>query len=145
MNPNDEKFTINWEDLKFLIEYANQGVMFSGQGAPKDDHILALETKIKKIEEKFDYKARVQRARQKEKQRFKEIAEREMQEEFKPIKAKVLELSTKFSRLFLKEIAEELKLKNTSIIRQAIEDMIIKKEINAKYFASSESVVFELK
>jgi len=145
MNPDEEEFTINWDDLKFLIEYANSGVLFQSQGAPKDDHILALEAKIKEIEGKFDYKARVQRARQQEKQRFKEIAEREMQEEFKPIKAKVLELSTKFSRLFLKEIGEELKLKNTSIIRQAIEDMIIKKEINAKYFASSESVVFELK
>jgi len=128
MNPNDEKFTINWEDLKFLIEYANQGVI-----------------KIKGLEGKFDYKTRVQRDRQAVVMRRREEEERKEQEELKPIKTKILELSTKFSRLFIKEIAEECKIKRPGLIRRAIEDMIEKNEINAKYFASSESVVFELK
>ena len=145
MNPNDEKFTINWEDLKFLIEYANQGITLEAQYDQHSEHVLNLKAKIKKIEEKFDYKAKVQRIRQQEEQRRREEEERKRQEEFKPIKNKVLELSTKFSRLFIKEIAEECKIKRSELIRRAIEDMIEKKEINAKYFASSESVVFELK
>jgi len=145
MNPNDEEFTINWEDLKFLIEYANAGVLFQSQGAPKTDYVLDLEAKIQGLEEKYDYKAKVQRDIQEEKQRRREEAERKEQEELKPIKNKILELSTKFSRLFIKEIAEECKIKRTGLIQRAIEDMIEKKEINAKYFASSESVVFELK
>jgi hypothetical protein len=145
MNPNDEEFTINWEELKFLIEYANSGIRFQAEGGPKSDYVFDLEAKIQGLEEKFDYKAKVQRDRQEEEQSRREEEVRKRQEEFKPIKTKVLELSTKFSRLFLKEIAEECKINNPGLIRRAIEDMIEKKEINAKYFSSSESVVFELK
>ena len=145
MNPKDEEFTINWEDLKFLIEYANSGIRFQAEGGPKPDYVFDLEAKIQGLEEKFDYKAKVQRDIQEKKQRLREEEERKKQEEFKPIKTKVLELSTKFSRLFLKEIAEECKIKRLGLIRRAIEDMIEKKEIDAKYFASSDSIVFELK
>ena len=145
MNPKDEEFTINWEDLRFLIEYANAGITSAGEYDQNSEYFRNLKAKIKEIEEKFDYKAKVQRDRQEKEQRRREDEERKRQEEFKPIKTKVLELSTKFSRLFLKEIAEECKIKNTSLIRRTIEDMINKKEINAKYFTSSDSIVFELK
>ena len=145
MNPKDEEFTLNWEDLKFLIQYANSGIQSQGEYNPQSAHFLELKAKIKEIEEKFDYKTKVQQERQERELTRKEEEERKRQEEFKPIKTKVLKLSTKFSRLFLKEIAEECKIKDTSLIRRAIDDMIPKKEITAKYFASSESVVFELK
>ena len=145
MNQKDEEFTLNWEDLKFLIQYANSGIQSAGEYNPQSAHFLELKVKIKEIEEKFDYKAKIEQERREYEQNRIEEEERKKQEEFKPIKTKVLELSTKFSRLFLKEIAEECKIKNPGLIQRAIEDMIEKKEIKAKYFASSESVVFELK
>ena len=145
MNKEDEEFTLNWEELKFLIEYANSGIQSQGEYNPQSAHFLELKVKIKEIEEKFDYKAKIKQERQDWELRRKEEEERKRQEEFKPIKTKVLELSTKFSRLFIKEIAEECNIKRPGLIRRAIEDMIEKKEIEAKYFASSESVVFELK
>jgi len=145
MNPKDEEFTLNWEELKFLIQYANSGIQSQGEYNPQSEHFLELKTKIKEIEEKFGYKAIIQQERQEREHTRKEEEERKRQEEFKPIKTKVLELSTKFSRLFLKEIAEECEIKNPGLIRRAIEDMIEKKEIKAKYFASSQSIVFELK
>lgn len=145
MNPNDEEFTLNWEELKFLIEYANSGVRFNTEYDPHSEHSETLKAMIKKLEVKFEYKAKVQRDRQTEKKIHREEAKRKEQEEFKPIKTKVLELSTKFSRLFLKEIVEECKINDPGLIRRAIEDMIAKKEIDAKYFISSESVVFEIK
>ena len=38
MNLKDEEFTINREDLKFLIEYANHGITLEGQYNPQSAH-----------------------------------------------------------------------------------------------------------
>lgn len=57
------------------------------------------------------------------------------------IKKSILELSTKFTRLRVKEIAEKSKVDKDTIIL-TIKEMIVKKEIYAEYFKSSKTVSF---
>jgi len=79
------------------------------------------------------------RVREREVQKMKGSNE----EELRPIKEKIVELSKKYSRLLIIEIEEELNL-GISQIRKAIKDMIEKQEIKAKYFSSSDTVVFQI-
>ena len=58
------------------------------------------------------------------------------------IKRTVFDLCTKFARLQIIEIAEECGVANKLII-STVKEMIDRKEIYAKYFESSKSVVFD--
>jgi len=58
------------------------------------------------------------------------------------IKETILDLGTKYSRLHVKEIAEECKINDEKFIISVINDMISKKEINARFFESTFSVAF---
>ena len=146
MNSNQEKFNINWEDLKFLLEYAEAAikneVSYDQMGSEHNKIIVA---KIQELKDIYDYNTRVQRDRKEHEKQRREEQERKRQEEFKPIKERVFELSKQYSRLLIKEIEEELKLKNKgTLIRETIKDMIDKEEIQAKFFSSSDSVVFQI-
>ena len=57
------------------------------------------------------------------------------------VKKSILELSKKFYRLRVKEIAEKSKVDKDTIIT-TIKEMIVKKEIYAEYFKSSKTVSF---
>ena len=145
MNSNQEKFSINWEDLKYLIEHAEGSVSNEASYATSSEDKKRLLAKIQELKEKYDYNSRVQRDREENQKQQREEQERKRQEEFKPIKERISELSKKYSRLLIKEIEEELKLRNKgTLIREAIQDMIEKEEIEAKFFTSSDSVVFQI-
>ena len=58
------------------------------------------------------------------------------------IKETILNLGTSFSRLHVKEIAEERKINDEQLIVNVINDMIAKEEINARFFKSTFSVAF---
>ena len=58
------------------------------------------------------------------------------------IKETILDLGTSFSRLHVKEIAEECKINDKQFIVNVINDMIAKEEINARFFKSTSSVAF---
>ena len=49
MNPKDDEFTINWEDLKFLIQYANAGITSAGEYDQNSEHFRNLKAKINEI------------------------------------------------------------------------------------------------
>jgi len=143
MNSNQEKFSINWDDLKFLLEYAQAAI--SSEASYGSEHGKMIVARIQELKERYDYTSRVQRDREEYEKQRREEQERKRQEEFKPIKERVFELSKQYSRLLIKEIEEELKLKNKgTLIREAIKDMIEKEEIQAKFFSSSDSVVFQI-
>ncbi|MHA1334679.1 MAG: PCI domain-containing protein [Promethearchaeota archaeon] len=61
------------------------------------------------------------------------------------IKETVLTLSRKFSRVRISEIQEKCKVANEEFIIDVIKQMISNKEINAEYFSSSKSILFENK
>ena len=69
---------------------------------------------------------------------------RDFQHEIKVTKIKetILNLGTSFSRLHVKEIAEECKINDEQLIVNVINDMIAKEEINARFFKSTFSVAF---
>jgi len=145
MNSNQEKFNINWEDLKFLLEYAEVAINDAASYDRSSEHSKMITAKIQELKERYDYNTRVQRDRKEYEKQRREEQERKRQEEFKPIKELVIELSKQYSRLLIKEIEEESKLKNKApLIREAIKDMIEKEEISAKFFSSTDSVVFQL-
>ncbi len=58
------------------------------------------------------------------------------------IKRTILDLGTKFSRLQVAEIAETSKVRDAAIIIEVIQDLIAKHEIDAQYFASTQSIAF---
>ncbi len=58
------------------------------------------------------------------------------------IKKTVLNLSTKFTRLEIREIAEKCNLDNEDLIIEVVRKMINNKEIYAEYFRSSNSILF---
>jgi len=145
MNSNQEKFSINWEDLKYLIERAEGYVKNDASYATSSEQKKQLFVKIEELKEKYDYNSRIQRDREESQKQQREEKERKKQDELKPIKEKIFELSKKYSRLLIKEIEEELKLRNKGpLIREALQDMIEKGEIKAKFFSSSDSVVFQI-
>ena len=145
MNSNQEKLSINWEDLKYLIGHAEASVRENASYATSSEDKKNLLAKIQELKEKYDYNSRVQRDREEYQKKQREEQERKRQEELKPIKERIFELSKKYSRLLIKEIEEELKLRNKgTLIREAIQDMIEKEEIKAKFFSSSDSIVFQI-
>jgi len=58
------------------------------------------------------------------------------------IRKSILNLGTKFTRLHIKEIAEECS-QNEELIINIIKDMIKNKEIYAQYFSSTKSIAFD--
>ena len=145
MNSNQDKFTINWEDLKYLIENAESSVRENASYATEAEKKKLILARMQELKEKYDYNSRVQRDREEYQKQRREEQERKRQEEFKPIKARIIELSKKYSRLLIKEIEEELNIRNKGpLIREAIQDMIEKEEIKAKFFSSTDSVVFQI-
>ncbi|TFF88656.1 MAG: hypothetical protein EU549_02610 [Promethearchaeota archaeon] len=64
-------------------------------------------------------------------------------EKIQKIKKFVLNSSTKFKRMQLSEISEELEIKDKQIISETIKKMIQNDEIHADYYKKSESVVFD--
>ena len=145
MNSNQEKFSINWEDLKYLIGHAEASVRENASYATEAEKRKLILARMEELKEKYDYNSRVQRDREEYQKQQREDQERKRQEEFKPIKERIFELSKKYSRLLIKEIEEELKLRNKgTLIREAIQDMIEKEEIKAKFFSSSDSIVFQI-
>jgi hypothetical protein len=145
LNSNQEKFSITWEDLKYLLEHAEISVRESASYITTSKEKNQLLMRIQKLKEKYDYNARAQKDAEELQKKQEEERERKRQEEFKPIKEKLIELSKKYSRLLIKEIEEELNLKNQgTLIREAIKDMIEKEEFKAKFFSSSDSIVFQI-
>ena len=145
MNSNQEKFSINWEDLKYLIGQAEASVRENASYATEAEKKKLILGRIEDLKEKYDYNSRVQRDREEYQKQQREEKERKKQDELKPIKEKIFELSKKYSRLLIKEIEEEIKLRNKgTLIREAIQDMIKKEEIKAKFFSSSDSVLFQI-
>jgi len=63
-------------------------------------------------------------------------------EDISIVKKAILNLSTKFTRLQVREIAERTKIDKDTIIR-TIKSMITRKEIHAQYFESSKEVSFD--
>jgi hypothetical protein len=63
-------------------------------------------------------------------------------EDISLVKKTILELSTKFTRLSVKEISEKTKVDKDTIIR-AITSMIARREIHAEYFKSTKMVSFD--
>ena len=145
MNSNQEKFSINWEDLKYLLEHAEASIRESSTYINEAEKKKLFLSRIQELKEKYDYNSRVQRDREEYQKQQREGKERKRQEEFKPIKESLIELSKKYSRLLIKEIEEELNLRNKGrLIRDVLKDMIEKDEIKAKFFSSSDSVVFQI-
>lgn len=58
------------------------------------------------------------------------------------IKETILNLGKSYSRLYVKEIAEECKIEDEQFIVNVINDMIANEEINARFFKSTFSVAF---
>jgi len=145
MNSNQEKFSITWEDLKYLLAQAESSLRERASYVHTSEEKKQVLARIQDLKKKYDYDSRVQKDAEEHRKQQKEEQERKRQAEVKPIKEKILELSKKYSRLLIKEIEEELNLRNKGrLIRDVLKDMIEKDEIKAKFFSSSDSVVFQI-
>ena len=75
--------------------------------------------------------------------RAKERVKREILK-IKTIKKTVLESGQKFARIQLTELCEKSKIEDRDLIVRTIREMIDKKEIDAEYFESTESLAFNI-
>ena len=65
------------------------------------------------------------------------------EERVKKIKKVVLDLSIKFTRLQISDIAEKCGITDKQLIINTVKDIIASKEIFTEYFSSSKSVAFD--
>ena len=88
MNSNQEKFSINWEDLKYLIECAEGYVKNDASYATSSEQKKQLFVKIEELKEKYDYNSRIQRDREEHQKKQREEKERENKMNLNPLRRK---------------------------------------------------------
>jgi hypothetical protein len=72
------------------------------------------------------------------------LLKRENPKEVAEIKRKILDLSTKLTRVEVKEIAERVKT-NRNLVKKVMRTMLENREVYGKYFSSSRALVFNQK
>lgn len=72
---------------------------------------------------------------------LKEIRKQE-KSDYSTLKEKILEMSTQFSSITIKELSQECNVEK-SLVRSTIYEMIKKREVFAEYFASSKRIAFD--